>query len=151
MSLQVRSVEMAGSKLGVQVVGLPVRNAEELERTISTFAAEPNGALLVLLDFVTLAHRDLIIKLAAQHRLPAGYNLRVFAVNGGLMAYGVDTVDLFRRGATYIDRILKGEKPSDLPVQAPTRFEFVINLLTAKALGLNVPLTLLAIADEVIE
>ena len=151
MSAQVRSVEMAGSKLGMQVVGQPARNAEEFERTIGDFAAEPNGALLVLLDFVTLAHRDLIIKLAAQHRLPAGYNLRVFAVNGGLISYGVDAVDLFRRGASYIDRILKGEKPSDLPVQTPIRFELVINVKTAKTLGLDVPTKLLALADEVIE
>ena len=137
-SAHVRSVEMAGSKLGMQVVGQPARNAEEFERTIGDFAAEPNGALLVLLDFVTLAHRDLIIKLAAQHRLPAGYNLRVFTVDGGLISYGVDAVDLYRRGASYIDRILKGEKPADLPVQAPTKYELVINLKTAKALGLTV-------------
>jgi putative ABC transport system substrate-binding protein len=151
MSAQVRSVEMAGSKLGIQVTGRSARNAEEFERTIGAFAAEPNGALLVLIDFVTLAHRDLIIKLAEQHRLPASYNLGIFAVSGGLISYGVDTGDLFRRGASYIDRILRGEKPAEMPVQNPIKYELVINLKTARALGLTVPPTLLARADEVIE
>ena len=100
---------------------------------------------------MTLAHRDLIIKLAAQHHLPAGFTLRVFPETGGLISYGVDSTDLFRRGASYVDRILKGARPADLPVQAPTKFELVINLKTAKALGLDVPPSLLARADEVIE
>jgi putative ABC transport system substrate-binding protein len=146
-----RSIEAAGSTLGIQVAPRPARNAEEFQRTISAFASEPNGGLLVLLDFVTLAHRDLIIKLATDHRLPAGYALRTFAVSGGLISYGVDPVDLFRRAASYVDRVLKGVKPADLPVQQPIKFELVINLKTAKALGLDVPATLLARADEVIE
>jgi putative tryptophan/tyrosine transport system substrate-binding protein len=111
-----RSIEAAASTLGIQVVQRPSRNAEEFERTISAFASEPNGGLLVLLDFVTLAHRDLIIKLANQHRLPAGFALRIFAASGGLISYGVDPVDLFRRAASYVDRVLKGVKPVDLPV-----------------------------------
>jgi putative tryptophan/tyrosine transport system substrate-binding protein len=148
---QLRSIEAAGPSLGIVVVAKPARNAEEFERTISAAAAEPNGGLLVLLDFVTLAHRDLITRLAAQHRLPAGYTLRVFPTSGGLISYGVDSLDLFRRGASYVDRILKGAKPADLPVQQPIKFELVINLTTAKALGLTVPPMLLAVADEVIE
>jgi putative tryptophan/tyrosine transport system substrate-binding protein len=148
---QLRSIEAAGPTLGIQVAAKPARNATDFERTISAFASEPNGGLLVLLDFVTLAHRDLIIKLAAQHHLPAGFTLRVFPESGGLISYGVDSTDLFRRGASYVDRILKGARPADLPVQAPTKFELVINLRTAKALGLDVPPSLLARADEVIE
>jgi ABC-type uncharacterized transport system substrate-binding protein len=148
---QLRSIEAAGPTLGIQVSAKPARSAGEIERIIRAFAAEPNGGLLVLLDFVTLAHRDLIIKLAAEYRLPAGYTLRVFPASGGLISYGVDSVDLFRRGASYVDRILKGAKPADLPVQTPTKYELVINLKTAKALGLEMPTTLLARADEVIE
>jgi putative ABC transport system substrate-binding protein len=148
---QLRSIEAAGRTLGVQVNAKPARSAEEFERTIRTFAAEPNGGLVALLDFVTLAHRDLIIKSAAEHRLPAVYSLRVFAASGGLVSYGVDATDLFRRGASYVDRILKGAKPADLPVQQPIKFELVINLKTAKALGRDVPPMLLARADEVIE
>jgi putative ABC transport system substrate-binding protein len=148
---QLRSIEAAGPTFNVRVNAKPARNAEEIERTIRTFAAESNGGLLVLLDFVTLAHRDLIIKLAAEYRLPAGYTLRVFPTSGGLISYGVDSAELFRRGASYVDRILKGAKPADLPVQQPSKFELVINLKTAKALGLDVPDKLLALADEVIE
>jgi putative tryptophan/tyrosine transport system substrate-binding protein len=146
-----RSIEVAGPTFKIQVNAKPARDAETIERIIRTFATEPNGGLLVLLDFVTLAHRDLIIRLAAEYRLPAVYTLRVFAASGGLMSYGIDSADLFRRAASYIDRILKGAKPVDLPVQQPTKFELVINLKTAKALGLDVPPTLLARADEVIE
>jgi putative tryptophan/tyrosine transport system substrate-binding protein len=148
---QLRSIEAAGPTLGIQVAAKPARNATDFERTISAFASEPNGGLLVLLDFVTLAHRDLIIKLAAQHHLPAGFTLRAFPESGGLISYGVDSIDLFRRGASYVGRILKGARPADLPVQAPTKFELVVNLRTAKALGLDVPPTLLARADEVME
>jgi ABC-type uncharacterized transport system substrate-binding protein len=148
---QVRSIEAAGPTLGIQVSARPVRNAEEVERAISAFASEANGGLLVLLDFLTLAHRELIIRLATRYRLPAGYGLRVFARSGGLFSYGVDPIDLFRQGASYVDRILKGAKPTDLPVQQPTKYELVINLKTAKALGLTMPPTLLARADEVIE
>ena len=146
-----RSVEAAGPNLGIQVTAKPARNAEEFERTISAVAAEPNGGLLVLLDFVTLAHRDLIIRLAAQHRLPAGYALRVFPASGGLFSYGVDSLDLFRRGASYVDRILKGAKPANLPVQQPIKFELVLNLKTTRALGLISSDRLLALADEAIE
>jgi putative ABC transport system substrate-binding protein len=114
-------------------------------------ASEPGGSLFVVPDLFVTLHRDLIIALAARHHLPAVYPYRYFPAGGGLMSYGVDTADLFRRAASYGDRILKGGKPADLPVQAPTKFELVINLNTAKALGLDVPLTLLAHADEVIE
>jgi putative ABC transport system substrate-binding protein len=150
---QLRSIEVAGPSFRIQVNAKPARNAETIERIIRAFAPEPNGGLLVLLDFVTLAlaHRDLIIRLAAEYRLPAVYTLRVFAASGGVISYGIDSADLFRRGASYIDRILKGAKPTDLPVQQPTKFELVINLKTAKALGLDLPQTLLARADEVIE
>jgi putative ABC transport system substrate-binding protein len=148
---QVRSIEAAGPSLGIQMTAKPARSAEEFKRTISAVAAEPNAGLLVLLDFVTLAHRDLIIRLAAQHRLPAAYTLRAFPDSGGLISYGVDSLDLFRRGASYVDRILKGAKPAELPVQQPIKFELVINLKAAKALGLEVSPMLLARADEVIE
>jgi putative tryptophan/tyrosine transport system substrate-binding protein len=146
-----RSIEVAGPTFRIQVNAKPARNAETIEQIIKAFSTEPNGGLVVLLDFVTLAHRDLIIRLAAEYRLPAVYPLRVFAASGGLISYGIDWADLFRRGASYIDRILKGAKPADLPVQQPTKFELVINLKTAKALGLEIPPTLLARADEVIE
>src|SRR5262245_52412885 len=115
------------------------------------FARESNGGLITLGSPATLAHRDLIIRLAAHHRLPGIYTSRYFVANGGLMSYGPDRVDLYRRAAGYVDRVLKGEKPSDLPVQAPTKYELSINLKTAKALDLDVPPTLLARADEVIE
>jgi putative ABC transport system substrate-binding protein len=150
MPAQVRSIEAAGPALGIKVAGRAASNAVEFERAISA-ASEANGGLFVLLDFVTLAHRELIIGLATRYHLPAGFALRVFAASGGLFSYGVDSIDLFRRGASYVDRILKGGKPADLPVQRPNKFELVINLKTAKALGLDVPSTLLARADEVIE
>ena len=114
-------------------------------------AREPNGGLIVLALPPILVHRNLIIKLAAQHRFPAVYNSRLFAAEGGLMSYGPDILDQYRSAAGYVDRILRGAKPADLPVQAPTKYELVINLKTAKALGLDVPSTLLSIADKVIE
>ena len=147
----VRSIEAAGPTLGTQVSVRPARNAEEFERTISAYASDANSGMLVLLDFVTLAHRELIIGLANRYRLPTGFALRVFATSGGLFSYGVDPVDLFRRAASYVDRILKGAKPTDLPVQQPNKFQLVINLKTAAAIGLTVPPMLLARADEVIE
>lgn len=151
VSGQLRSIDTAGQSLGIQVATRPARDAEEIERAIDGSAAEASGSLLVLLDFVTLAHREQIIKFANRHRLPAGYGLRVFAADGGLFSYGVDAPDLFRRGAGYVDRILKGEKPADLPVQYPVKFELVINLKTAKAMGLVIPESVLAVADEIIE
>jgi putative ABC transport system substrate-binding protein len=128
-----------------------VRNAAEIELAIKAFGSQSNGGLIVQPDGITLGHRQLIIDLAAKHGLPAVYPFRVFAMEGGLMAYGINVADQFRRAASYIDRILRGAKPADLPVQAPTKFELVINLKTAKALGLTVPPQLLARADEVIE
>ena len=123
----------------------------ELEHMVDAFAREPNGGLIVLPDVSTLNYRDGVIGLAARYRLPAVFPERIFATSGGLLSYGSDVSDIFRRAAGSVDRILKGEKPADLPVQAPTKYELVINLKTAKALGLTFPSGLLALADEVIE
>jgi putative ABC transport system substrate-binding protein len=128
-----------------------MRDVGEIERAIAMFAQGSSNGLIVTGSPAAVVHRELIISLAARHRLPAVYNTRVYAVSGGLISYGPDFVDQFRLAAGYVDRILKGEKPSDLPVQAPTRYELVINLKTAKTLGLDVPVSLLARADEVIE
>jgi putative ABC transport system substrate-binding protein len=128
-----------------------VQGSAEIERVIEAFASEPNGGLIVLPGPITIAHRELITALAARHRLPAAYGFRFFVTGGGLVSYGVDSGELIRQAAGYIDRILKGERPADLPVQQPTKFELAINLKTARALGLDVPPTLLARADEVIE
>ena len=130
---------------------LGVHTAAEIERSVSEFAREPNGGLIVAPHAVTVEHRNVILGLAAQHRLPALYSLRNVAQNGGLISYGTNPIDPFRQGASYVDRILRGEKPGDLPVQLPTKYELVVNLKTAKALGLTVPPSLLARADEVIE
>jgi putative ABC transport system substrate-binding protein len=145
------TIQGAAPSLRVEVSPLGARDVGEIESGIAAFARGSNGGLIVLGSPVTLAHRDLIITLAAQHRLPAVYTTRYFVAEGGLMSYGPDRIDLYRRAAGYVDRILKGEKPADLPVQAPTKYELVVNLKTAKALGLDVPPTLLARADEVIE
>jgi putative ABC transport system substrate-binding protein len=128
-----------------------VRDAPEIERAVVTFAPTSNGGLIVMGGAATAIHRNLIFTLAAHHKLPAIYAERSFTAGGGLISYGSDYVDQYRRAAGYVDRILKGEKPADLPVQAPTKFELVINLKTAKTLGLDVPPMLLARADEVIE
>jgi putative ABC transport system substrate-binding protein len=144
-------VEAAAPSFDIEPMQAPVRDVGEIERTIAAFARNANGGLMVLPDVSTTNHRDLIIALAARHRLPAVYPYRYFATSGGLMSYGTDLADVYRRAASYVDRILKGAVPGDLPVQAPAKFEFVINLKTAKALGLDVPPTLLALADEVIE
>ncbi len=136
---------------GVEVTALNVANVGEIEQAIAAFAQPGNGGLVILGGPSILAHRDLIIALAVQHQLPAVYPNRFFAAAGGLIFYGNDFLHQYRRAAGYVDRILKGEKPADLPVQAPTKYEMVINLKTAKALGLEVPPTLLARADEVIE
>jgi putative ABC transport system substrate-binding protein len=146
-----RSINSVAAGLAMQISAGPIHDAADIERLITAFAGESNGGLLLAPDVVANIHRDLIIALAAKHHLPAIYPYRFFADAGGLASYGVDLIDLYRRAAGYVDRILKGEKPAELPVQAPSKFEFVINLKTAKALGLNVPSTLLARADEVIE
>jgi putative ABC transport system substrate-binding protein len=135
----------------VEPIAARVSDPAEIESAVTAVGREPGGSLIVMPDAFTTVHRQLIILLAARHALPAIYPYRYQAVDGGLMSYGVDTVDLLRRAAPYVDRILKGEKPADLPVQAPTKFELVVNLRTAKALGLTMPSTILALADEVIE
>jgi len=148
---QFGSIQSVASSVGVVLTPVDVRNAGELERGVAEFARTPNGVLIVPANPLATGQRDLIVALSAQHRLPAIYSNRSFVESGGLMSYGPDTIDQFRRAAGYVDRILKGEKPADLPVQAPTKYELVINLKTAKALGLTVPQTLLVAADEVIE
>jgi ABC-type uncharacterized transport system substrate-binding protein len=148
---QFAAVQTAAPALGVELTSIDVRDAGEIERTVAAFVRQPNGGLIVTAGARGEAHRELIIKLAAGHRLPAVYPWRYWVSDGGLISYGTDTIDLYRRVATYVDRILKGEKPADLPVQAPTRYELVINLKTAKALGLDVAPSILARADEVIE
>src|SRR6516162_63172 len=145
------AIQGVAPSFGVEVSPLGVRDASEIERGIAGFADRSNGGLIVLASPLTAFHREPIIALAAKHRLPAVYPLRFFVSGGGLVSYGADATDLYRRAASYVDRVLKGEKPADLPVQAPTKYELVINLNTAKALGLDVPPTLLARADEVIE
>jgi putative ABC transport system substrate-binding protein len=148
---QLGAIQSAASQLGVEFRPVGVLDAREIERGITDFARGPNGGLIVTASTQARDHRELIIGLAAQHRLPAVYFNRLFVEAGGLISYGADTIDPLRRAANYVDRILKGENPSNLPVQAPTKHELVINLKTAKALGLDVPATLLARADEVIE
>ena len=148
---QFGAVQAAASSLKVELTPLGVRDKEEIEHGIAAFARKPSSGLIVTGTASTVVHRDLIIMLAARHKLRAVYPFSYFAAVGGLISYGSDTIDQYRRAAGYVDRILKGEKPSDLPVQAPTKYELVINLKTAKALGLEVPPTLLARADEVIE
>jgi putative ABC transport system substrate-binding protein len=144
-------IQGASSSFGIELSPIDVRDAGEIERDVAAFARESNGGLIVTATAAALAHRKLIIMLAAQHRLPAVYPLRYFVTDGGLISYGPNTTDQYRRAAGYVDRILKGEKAADLPVQAPTKYELAINLKTAKALGLTVPPSLLARADEVIE
>ena len=144
-------IQSVAPSVGVEVSPVNVRDAGEIERAVAAFARSSNGGLIVTSSALAVRHRELIISLAARHKLPAVYYRRYFVTGGGLISYGYDLVDQFRRAAGYVDRILKGEKPADLPVQAPTKYELVINLKTAKALGLDVPATLLARADEVIE
>jgi putative ABC transport system substrate-binding protein len=148
---QLGAIQGAAPSLGLELRPVDVRNAGEIERALAAFARASNGGLIVTGSAVAVLHRDLIVTLAARHRLPAVYSQRVFVAAGGLISYGPDRVDQFRRAPGYVDRILNGEKPADLPVQAPTKYELVINLKTAKALGLEVPQSLLARADEVIE
>jgi putative tryptophan/tyrosine transport system substrate-binding protein len=146
-----QSAKAVAPSLAIDLVPTPVDNPADIERAIETFAREPNGGMFLPPDTSTVVHRNLIIALAAQHRLPAVYALRVFVAAGGLMYYGTDFVDLNRQAGSYVDRILRGTKPADLPVQTPTKFETVVNRKTAKALGLTVPPGLLIAADEVIE
>jgi putative tryptophan/tyrosine transport system substrate-binding protein len=148
---QFAAIQSMAPSLGVEVSPVNVRDAAEIERAIAAFARAANGGLVVTGSALVGVHRHLIIALAGRHKLPAVYVNRAFVVDGGLISYGPDFIDQYRRAAGYVDRILKGEKPADLPVQAPTKYELVINLKTAKALGLTVPDTLLARADEVIE
>jgi len=144
-------IQPVAPSLGVEVSPIDIRDVGEIEHAIAAFASKPNGGQIVLASSLTLLHRDLIIAHAAQHRLPTVYNDRAFVTVGGLISYGPNRVEQYRPGASYVDRILKGEKPADLPVQAPTNYELVINLKTAKALDLEVPPTLQARVDEVIE
>jgi putative ABC transport system substrate-binding protein len=144
-------IQAVAPSLRVEVSPVNMRDAGEIAQSVGTFARAPNGGLILIGSGAAVRHRDLIIMLAARHKLPAVYYERFFVAAGGLASYGPDNVDAFRQAAGYVDRILKGEKPADLPVQAPTKYETVINLKTAKALGLTVPQTLLARADAVIE
>ena len=144
-------IQSVARSVGVEVTPLNVRDAGEIERTITAFARSSNGGLIVAASALATVQRNQIIELAARHRLPAVYFERHFVTSGGLISYGADQVDGYRRAAGYVDRILKGEKPADLPVQAPTKYELIINLKTAKALGLEMPTSVLARADELIE
>jgi putative ABC transport system substrate-binding protein len=137
--------------IAVDVTAAPVRDTPEVEEAFAKLGREPGGGLIVAADTFTIVHHQLLIRLAQQHRVPAIYAFRTYVAQGALMSYGPDPYDLFRRSASYVDRILKGAKPADLPVQQPTKFELAINLKTAKALGLQIPDKLLALADEVIE
>jgi len=144
-------IQALAPSLGAELRPVDVQDEGEIERALALFAQSPNSGLIVTSSAQAISHRDLIIALAARHRLPAVYFGRLWAAAGGLISYGPDFLDQFRRAAGYVDRILKGEKPADMPVQAPTKYELVINLKTAKALGLTIPPSLLARADEVIE
>jgi putative tryptophan/tyrosine transport system substrate-binding protein len=147
----VRSGQTAAPSLGIELVPSDVENAADIERTVASFARVPGGSLVVPPDATTFVHRDHVIGSAARHRLPAVYSARHFVDAGGLMSYGTDRADVFRQAASYVDRILRGDRPADLPVQAPTKYETVINLKTAKALDLTVPPGMLVAADEVID
>jgi putative ABC transport system substrate-binding protein len=148
---QFAAIQAVSSSLAVEVSALPGRDAEEIERAITAFANGQHRGIILAASPSAVLHRELIVTLAARHRLPAIYPYRIFTDIGGLISYGPDVIDGYRQAASYVDRILKGENPAELPVQAPTKYELVINLKTAKALGLTVPPTLLARADEVIE
>jgi putative ABC transport system substrate-binding protein len=145
------AIQSAAASRGMEVTPVGINDAGEIERGIRAFAPAPNGGLIVTGNTLTMVHRELIITLAARHRLPAVYGLPLFVNDGGLLSYGADTIDPYRRAASYVDRILKGETPAELPVQAPTKFFLDINPKTAKALGITIPQTLLASADQVIE
>jgi len=147
---QFAAIQSVAPSLKIDVVPVNMREAADLERSIATFARSPNGGLIVAGSGLAILHRDLVIALAARHKLPAIYYERFYVAAGGLISYGSDRIELYRLAAGYVDRILRGEKPADLPVQAPTKYELVLNLKTAKALGLTVPPTLLATATEII-
>jgi putative ABC transport system substrate-binding protein len=144
-------IQSVAGSVGVDVIPVSLNDATEIERELAAFAQSTNGGLILTASALSAVHRELIITLAARHKLPAVYQERNYAAAGGLISYGADWVDQYRRAAGYVDRILKGEKPADLPVQAPTKYELVVNLKTAKAIGLEVPASVLARADEVIE
>jgi len=148
---QFAAIQSVAPSLGVELTPIDTRNPGDIERAVVAFAREPNAGLIVVTGTSAIIHRELIISLASRHRLPTVYPLRYYVTSGGLMSYGPDVIDFYRRAAGYVDRILKGEKPADLPVQAPTKYELVVNLKTAKGLGFEIPPTLLARADEVIE
>jgi len=148
---QFAAAQAVAPSLGLELSPVDARDAGEIERAVTAFARHSSGGLIVTASPVATRHRELIITLAARHRLPATYPYRYYAADGGLISYGPDSLEQYRRAASYVDRILKGEKPADLPVQAPTKYELVINLKTAKALGLDIPATVLARADEMIE
>jgi putative tryptophan/tyrosine transport system substrate-binding protein len=148
---QFAAIQTVASSLQMELRPFDVRDAGEIERAVTAFAQAPNGGLIVTPSAPSEINRGLLISLAAKHRLPAIYPYRFYVADGGLMSYGIDEIDQFRLAAHYVDRILKGEKPADLPVQQPTKFELVVNLKTVKALGLDVPPTMLTLADEVIE
>jgi putative ABC transport system substrate-binding protein len=144
-------IQAVAPSLKVEVNPSNVRDADEIERIVAAFARSPNGGLIVTAGGSSNSHRDLIVMLAARHKLPTVYTDRSFVAAGGLISYGSSSIDRYRQAAVYVDRILKGEKPADLPVQTPIKYETVVNLKTAKALGLTIPETLLATADEVIQ
>jgi len=146
-----KSAEAAAPPLKIKLEGLPVQSRAGIEQALETFAREPRGGLVIAPNVVTFANSSLIVALAERHRLPAIYPFAFYAKEGGLISYGFDAVDQFRQGAVYADKVLRGAKPSDLPVQHPSKFEIVINLKTARSLGLEFPPTLIALADEVIE
>jgi putative tryptophan/tyrosine transport system substrate-binding protein len=148
---QFGAIQAVAPSFGVEVNPVNLRDAAAIDRAVAAFAGTSNGGLIITASALFVVHRELIITLAARHKLPAVYYRRGFVDDGGLISYGPDLVDQYRRAASYVDRILKGEKPADLPVQAPTKYELVINLKTAKALGIAIPPTLLGRADEVIE
>jgi putative ABC transport system substrate-binding protein len=145
------AIQAVAPSFGVELRAGGLRDAGEIERTVAAFSGSPNAGLIVTASTSGAIHRNLITMLAARHRLPAVYSFRYYVTGGGLISYAANTIDIYRRAASYVDRILKGEKPADLPVQAPTKYELTINLKAAKAIDLEVPPTLLARADEVIE
>jgi putative ABC transport system substrate-binding protein len=148
---QLSAIQAVAPSFGVELSAVGVREASEIERAIAAFARSSNAGMIVTASTSAAVHRELIVALAARHRLPAVYSFRYYATRGGLISYGPDTTDPFRHAAGYVDRILKGEKPGDLPVHQPTKYQLVINLKTAKALGIEMPASVLARADEVVE